>query len=128
MLVLQHITLLQFRNYVQQSFAFNKRVTGICGQNGSGKTNLLDAIYYLGFTKSYFGKTDSQNVHHGLQGLRLEGIFSLHNTPYTTTCIVRENNKKELSVNDAPYKKLSEHIGRFPCVMVAPDDVVLWTA
>lgn len=125
MLQLQSISLVQFRNYVEQQFAFTQKVVGICGLNGSGKTNLLDAIYYLGFTKSYFSKSDIQNVHHGLAGMRLQGQFLLGNKPHNLLSILRENNKKEFSVNDEPYKKFSEHIGRFPCVMIAPDDVEL---
>lgn len=125
MLQVQSISLVQFRNYVQQQFAFTSKVVGICGLNGSGKTNLLDAIYYLGFTKSYFSRTDAQNVHHGLAGMRLQGHFTLNNEPQDLLCIVRENNKKEFSVNDDAYKKFSDHIGRFPCVMIAPDDVEL---
>lgn len=125
MLQVQSISLVQFRNYVQQQFTFTEKVVGICGLNGSGKTNLLDAIYYLGFTKSYFGRTDAQNVHHGLAGMRLQGQFQLNNEPQDLLCIVRENNKKEFSVNDDAYKKFSDHIGRFPCVMIAPDDVEL---
>ena len=125
MLQLQSISLVQFRNYVQQQFAFTEKVVGICGLNGSGKTNLLDAIYYLGFTKSYFNKSDAQNVHHGLAGMRLQGHLLLGNEPQKLLCILRENNKKEFCVNDEPYKKFSEHIGRYPCVMIAPDDVEL---
>ncbi len=125
MLKLQSISLVQFRNYVQQQFTFTEKVVGICGLNGSGKTNLLDAIYYLGFTKSYFSRSDAQNVHHGLAGMRLQGHFLLGNEPQNLLSILRENNKKEFSINDEPYKKFSEHIGRFPCVMIAPDDVEL---
>ncbi len=125
MLQLQSISLVQFRNYVQQQCTFTHKVVGICGANGSGKTNLLDAIYYLGFTKSYFTRTDAQNVHHGLVGMRLQGDFTLNNEQQNLLCIVRENNKKEFSVNNEPYKKFSDHIGRFPCVMIAPDDVAL---
>jgi DNA replication and repair protein RecF len=98
---------------------------GICGLNGTGKTNLLDAIYYLSFTKSYFGRTDSQNVHHGLAGIRIQGKYALNDEPQQLTCIIRENNKKELSLNGEEYKKFSEHIGKLPCVMIAPDDVEL---
>ncbi len=127
MLKLQSISLVQFRNYVQQSFSFSERVVAICGLNGSGKTNLLDAVYYLGFTKSYFGRSESQNVHHGLLGLRLQGNFLLNDEVQNLLCIVRENNKKEFSVNGDEYKKFSAHIGRFPCVMIAPDDVELIT-
>ena len=125
MLRLRSISLFQFRNYTVQSFAFNERVIGICGLNGTGKTNLLDAIYYLSFTKSYLYRPDNQNVHHGLQGLRIEGNYTLNNDPHQLVCILRENNKKEFLVNGEEYKKFSEHIGKYPCVMIAPDDVEL---
>ncbi len=125
MLQIKNISLIQFRNYVQQQFVFTEKVIGICGLNGSGKTNLLDAIYYLGFTKSYFSKTDSQNVHHGMQGMRLQGQFMVQNEPQEVTCIIRENNKKEFSANGVEYKKMSDHIGKLSCVMIAPDDIEL---
>lgn len=122
---LQHIALVQFRNYAVQSFDFPNRIMGICGSNGSGKTNLLDAIYYLSFSRSYFSRPDTQNVHHGTQGLRLQGDYTLNGQAHTVTCILRENNRKELSLDQTPYKKFSDHIGRFPAVMIAPDDIEL---
>jgi len=125
MLQLDAIQLVQFRNYSQARFQFNGRVTGICGNNGTGKTNLLDAIYYLSLTKSYFSRPDAQNVSHGAQGMRIEGHYRLNEQPQQLVCILRENNKKEFLANDEPYRKLSAHIGRFPCVMIAPDDVEL---
>jgi DNA replication and repair protein RecF len=127
MLRLGSISLTQFRNYVQQQFSFGEQIIGICGSNGSGKTNLLDAIYYLSFSKSYFARPDTQNVHHGLAGMRIEGNYLLNEEPQHLVCILRETNRKELVLNDEPYKKFSEHIGKIPCVMIAPDDVVLIT-
>ena len=127
MLRLQSISLVQFRNYVQQDFSFTERIVGICGINGTGKTNLLDAVYYLSFSRSYFSRPDSQNVHHGLAGMRLEGNYQLNDQPQQLTCILRENNRKELVLNDDEYKKFSDHIGKLPCVMIAPDDIVLIT-
>jgi DNA replication and repair protein RecF len=127
MLQLRNISLIQFRNYVQHSFQFSQNIVGICGQNGVGKTNLLDAIYYLSFCKSYFNRSDSSNVNHDLQGFRVEGNYLLNNKNISVTCIVRENNKKEFLLNNDEYKKLSEHIGKLPCVMIAPDDVELIT-
>jgi DNA replication and repair protein RecF len=123
MLELQNIIITQFRNYVQQSFHFKDRVIGICGKNGSGKTNLLDAIYYLSFSKSYFSRADSANVHHGMQGLRLEGNYQLNKKDQHLVFILRENNRKELTLNEEAYKRFSDHIGKFSCVMIAPDDI-----
>ena len=126
-LFLQELIITQFRNYVLQSFRFNERVVGIYGANGSGKTNLLDAVHYLCFTKSYFSRADALNTHHGLQGFRLEASLDRDAQPFHIICILRENNRKEITVNNETYKRFSSHIGRFPCVMIAPDDVELIT-
>jgi DNA replication and repair protein RecF len=127
MLQLQHISLYQFKNYTAQSFFFTQRIIGICGDNGLGKTNLLDAIYYLCFTKSYFNKTDSGSVQRGMQGMRIEGGFLRNNETEKIVCILRENNRKEMQRKGEYYKKFSDHIGLFPTVMIAPDDVELVT-
>ncbi len=125
MLRLASLSLTQFRNYVQRRFDIFERIVGICGSNGTGKTNLLDAIYYLSFSRSYFSRPDSQNVHHGMSGMRLEGDYLLDDEPQQLVFILRENNRKELSWNNEAYRKFSDHIGKLPCVMIAPDDVIL---
>lgn len=127
MLSFDHIVLTQFRNYLFQSFDITERLVGICGPNGSGKTNFLDAVHYLCFTKSYFSRPDSQSVYQGLQGFRIEGEAKLDEETFKIVCILRENNRKEFFLDDDEYKKFSLHIGRFPCVMIAPDDVELIT-
>jgi DNA replication and repair protein RecF len=127
MLRLQHISLVQFKNYSSSSFDFTGRITGICGNNGVGKTNLLDAIHYLCFTKSYFTRVDSNNARHGSSGFRIEGNFELQGKAEKAVCILRETGRKEFSVNDDSYDKFSHHIGRYPCVVIAPDDAALIT-
>ena len=127
MLRLYNLSLTHFKNYLAQQYHFTERIIGIHGNNGLGKTNLLDAIYYLCFTKSYFTKSESANVHHGMQGLRIEGGFEKDAQPEKVVCIVRENNRKEISRNGEDYKKFSSHIGQFPVVIIAPDDVELVT-
>lgn len=127
-----HIQLTQFRNYGHADFGFDHRVVGICGPNGSGKTNLLDALYYLCFTRSYFSKPDTKNAQHGTMGFRLEGKVNNNSSKKasdidTLLCIIRETGKKEFLLNEEPYLKFSEHIGRYPCVMIAPDDAELIT-
>lgn len=127
MLCLHELKLLQFRNYPEAHFRFSERIVGICGANGTGKTNLLDAIHYLSLTKSYFSRPDSQSVSHGAQGMRIEGDVAVKDKHHRLVCILRENNRKEFLVNGEAYRKFSEHIGKFPCVMIAPDDVELVT-
>lgn len=121
--LLTNIAITQFKNYDFSSFHFTEKIVGICGLNGKGKTNLLDAIYYLCFVKSYFTKNDIQSVQFGKDGFRLEGKMDDH----TIVCINRGAGKKECYVDDVAYTKMSHHIGKFPAVMVAPDDVELVT-
>jgi DNA replication and repair protein RecF len=127
MLQLGNLSVFQFKNYLHKSLQFNQKIIGICGNNGLGKTNLLDAIYFLCFTKSYFSKTDSASVHSGTQGMRIEGNFKRNGQTEKVVCILRENNKKEIQRNGEEYRRFSAHIGQFPAVMIAPDDVELIT-
>lgn len=127
MLSLTGITLFQFKNYTNRVFSLDHRVIGICGNNGVGKTNLLDAIYYLCFTKSYFTRLDSQLVKQGFAGFRIEGDFMVNGKKEKAVCIYRENGKKEFQINGQAYDKFSQHIGRYPCVIIAPDDAQLIT-
>ena len=127
MLRLSKISLTHFKNYEFEAFDFYSRVTGICGLNGKGKTNLLDAIYYCCFTKSYFTGSDQLNVAFGKDGFRLEGNFANNNDLMKVVCINRGTGKKELYLNDVLYEKLSKHIGLLPTVMIAPDDIEIIT-
>src|SRR6266487_784334 len=124
MLRLKTISLVQFKNYQNRSLPFTERIVGISGRNGVGKTNLLDAIHYLCFTKSYFTR-DSINVQEGQTGFRIEGNFQLWDKSETAICILRETGKKEFSVNENACDKFSQHIGHYPCVIIAPDDAQL---
>src|SRR5215213_11212134 len=123
MLSLNHITVYQFKNYFSQSFNFKERIVGICGKNGQGKTNLLDAIYYLCFTKSYFTRSDQSSIYLSANGFRVAGSFTLEAQPAEVVCVLRETGKKECLLNGQLYERFADHIGRFPCVLIAPDDV-----
>ena len=124
MVFLEKLSLVQFKNYATENFHFTTRITGICGLNGVGKTNLLDAIYYLCFTKSYFGTPDAQLVQKEHQGWRVQGIFKNNqNKVQEVKAIFRENGKKEISLDGEVYTRISHHVGRFPAVIIAPDDI-----
>ncbi len=132
MLQVQKISLTQFKNYQEATFSFTERVIGLCGLNGKGKTNLLDALYYLCFTRSYFSKTDALTATSGTTGFRLDALVQQQaagEAPelFRAVCVYRGQGKKEFSINNSLYEKFSAHIGRFPCVMIAPDDVELIT-
>jgi DNA replication and repair protein RecF len=126
-LILKDISLHQFKNYGQAGFRFDQPVVAICGPNGVGKTNLLDAIYYLCFTKSYFAKSDQQNVQFGGAGFRIDGEFDVLGIAQRAVCILRETGKKEFSLQGEAYDKFAAHIGKLPAVVIAPDDVQIIT-
>lgn len=124
------ISLTDYKNYQNRTFDFTERLVGICGLNGKGKTNLLDAINYLCFTKSYFTKSDVLNTHFGDEGFRLEGELQNESDasgPQKIVCIYRAPQKKEFYLDDVAYERFSQHIGKFPCVIIAPDDIGMIT-
>ena len=127
MLRLNSISLIQFKNYQNRSIQFTERIVGVSGRNGIGKTNLLDGIHYLCFTKSYFTRMDGNNILQDHDGFRLEGEFELWDKQEKAICILRETGKKEFSINGQLYEKFSQHIGHYPCVIIAPDDIQIIT-
>ncbi|KYP14853.1 MAG: DNA recombination protein RecF [Flavihumibacter sp. CACIAM 22H1] len=123
MLQLASISLYQFKNYLNASWQFDQQIVAISGRNGIGKTNLLDAIYFLCFTKSYFHRSDANLVLQGAQGLRVAGLFHKAGQSVEVTGIIRETGKKSFTINGQACERLSDHIGQYPAVIIAPDDV-----
>ncbi len=95
------------------------------GLNGAGKTNILDAIYTLCITKSYFSSSDLQNIQHDFDFFRLQAKVNLENEKVDVTCKQPQFGKKEFLFNNTIYEKTSEHIGKMPVVMITPYDVEL---
>ncbi|GAB1403116.1 DNA replication and repair protein RecF [Lentimicrobium sp.] len=120
---LKKIKLFNFKNYADASLEFSEKINCITGSNGVGKTNLLDAIHYLSFTKSYFNLVDNQNIRHH------EDYFAIHGQFYRNgdasdevSCIQKRNQKKQFKINTSEYDRMADHIGEFPLVMVSPYD------
>lgn len=122
---LQKLRLINFKNYDDQSIECSSDVNCLVGKNGSGKTNFLDAVYYLAFAKSAFNSIDSQNIRHGQEYLSLLAQISQDNGRVDIQCSLPSGQKKILKWNKAPYEKLSEHIGRLPVVLISPYDTDL---
>ncbi len=125
-MMLQNLTLTSFKNYRQLSLSFgDNRFIGFTGANGIGKTNLLDAIHYLSLGKSYFNPTDRQNIREGDQFFNLRGLFFKKDAEHEVFCSYMPGRKKVIKHNGTPYQKLTNHIGRFPNVIITPFDVKL---
>jgi len=119
---LTRIQLLDFRNHADTEIVWSEGVNCIVGDNGSGKTNVLDAIHYLCHTKSYFHATDAENIAHDASHLLVNGRFLRQGDEEAVSCAVERNVRKVMRRNDKVYDRIRDHIGRFPAVMVAPDD------
>ncbi|MBL7814602.1 MAG: DNA replication/repair protein RecF [Saprospiraceae bacterium] len=122
---LEKIILTNFKNYANQTLVFDLQFNAFVGLNGVGKTNLLDAIYYLCMCKSYFLSSDSDTILRGADFMRLEGIFKKNSSEEKIAAKVQPRKKKIFERHDVPYSALSEHIGLIPIVMIAPDDTEL---
>jgi DNA replication and repair protein RecF len=114
-----------FKNYPECVMEFSEGVNCLVGDNGSGKTNVLDAIHYLGGTKSYFSSGDLPNIRHGEDYFILRGEFTSGAESEEISCSVKKGVRKTMTRNRVEYEKLSEHFGLFPVVVVAPDDTEL---
>ena len=119
---LKKISLLNFKNFESQSFDFEEKVNCFVGDNGVGKTNVLDAIYYLSFGKSYFNSVASQNIRHNQDFFMVEGEYDINDRSETIVCSLKRGSKKIIKRNDKEYDKFSEHIGHLPLVIISPAD------
>lgn len=121
-MILHRINLINFKNYENVKVDFCTGLNCLTGLNGSGKTNLLDALYYLSLTKSAFNSIDSQNIRHNSDFFSIKADFSLKNKDHQLQCSLKQGEKKSFKVDGSTYDKLSEHIGKFPVVLIAPND------
>jgi len=124
-LELRKLNIFNFRNYEQATVAFDGQIHCLLGKNGSGKTNLLDAIYYLSFTKSSLLATDAQNIRTGQPLFSIRGTFDVNNTNHEILWSYQSGVKKIMKEDGNDYARLSAHIGKYPAVLIAPNDIEL---
>jgi DNA replication and repair protein RecF len=124
---LKKLSVLNFKNYLEAELLFSNRINCITGNNGEGKTNILDAIHYLSFCKSFFNPIDSQNIFHEAPFFLIQGLFETKEQEDEIYCGLKRNQKKQFKRNKKEYSRLADHIGLFPTVMISPADSELIT-
>ena len=122
-MILKRISILNYKNLEQVELNFSSKMNCFFGLNGMGKTNLLDAIYYLSFCKSCTNPIDSQNIRHDQDFFVVQGFYEMEDgTPEEIYCGLKRRQKKQFKRNKKEYTRLSDHIGFVPLVMVSPSD------
>jgi len=122
---LQELKLFNFKNYAEASLRFEGSVNCFLGKNGSGKTNLLDAMHYLSFTKSAINPSDAQNIKLGENQFIIKGTFQIQDKTKEVVCSYQQNQKKIVREDGQDYLKFSDHVGKYPLVLIAPQDIEL---
>ena len=125
---LKKLVLINFKNIAQAEITLSERLNCFVGDNGAGKTNVLDAVYYLSMSKSALTMTDGQSVRHGEDFFVVEGTYAGDSgSNDTVNCSFLRRSGKVLKLNGKEYDRMADHVGRFPVVMVSPQDSVLIT-
>lgn len=119
---LKHLSLLQFRNHREGVLELGRQVNCLTGPNGTGKTNLLDAVHYLAMCKSYFEPQDVHNILHGEDWFMIKGEMEAPDGTDALSCAVRKGRRKVFTRNRKDYERLADHVGRYPAVMITPYD------
>jgi len=122
---LNNLRLFNFKNHADVNLTFDAPIVCLVGRNGSGKTNVLDAIHYLSWSKSAFNPSDIQNIKHQEAGFFLRGGFTVRNKQTEVECVVQTAGKKILREDGQDYTRFSEHLGKYPVVLIAPQDIEL---
>lgn len=121
-MILKSLSLVNYKNFESQSFNFNEKINCFVGNNGVGKTNILDAIYHLSFGKSYFNPVALQNIKHDEDFFVVNGDYEKDDNPEKIVISLKRGQKKVIKRNGKAYEKFSEHIGFLPLVIISPAD------
>ena len=119
---LKELSLTNYKNFESLKFSFDTKIICFVGLNGVGKTNILDSIYHLSYTKSYFNPIPSQNIKHGETFFFISGKYMIHDKEENILVSLKKGDKKIIKRNNKLYKKFSDHIGKIPLVLISPDD------
>ena len=119
---LNSISILNYKNIAQADLDFTAKINCFVGNNGMGKTNLLDAIYYLSFCKSHSNSIDNQNIKHDADFLMIQGKYELRENVEDIYCGIKRRQKKQFKRNKKEYSRLTDHIGLLPLVLISPND------
>lgn len=122
---IQSLSLFNFKNHAEATFKFSEQVNCLVGRNGAGKTNVLDAIYYLSMCRSYLHPIDKHNIKHNEHFFVIQADWIKHEQAHHVYCGVKIGAKKVFKKNKKEYDRLADHIGQFPVVMISPYDTDL---
>lgn len=120
---LKKLTLINFKNLDQLELKLSHEINCFVGNNGVGKTNLLDALYYLSFCKSHFNPIDSQNIKYDCDFFVVQGEYERKQEVEHIYCGLKKGQKKQFKRNKTDYQRLADHIGFIPLVMKSPADI-----
>ncbi len=119
---LKELSLTNYKNFESLKFSFETKIICFVGLNGVGKTNILDSIYHLSYTKSYFNPIPSQNIKQGESFFFISGKYIINGNEENILISLKKGDKKRIKRNNKIYKKFSDHIGKIPLVIISPDD------
>lgn len=124
-MILKQLNILNYRNIAEAELEFSPKINCLVGRNGQGKTNALDAIYFLSLTKSMASSIDSMNVRHGEELMMVQGIYDLNGVEEEISIGMKLHQKKHVKRNKKEYKRIAEHIGLLPLIIASPNDSTL---
>lgn len=119
---LKKLSLINYKNFESKNLEFDSKINCFVGNNGVGKTNILDAIYHLSFGKSYFNPVSSQNIKHDEDFFVIDGVFEKDDREEKIVCSLKRNTKKIIKRNGKAYDRFADHIGLLPLVIISPAD------
>ncbi|RXG15403.1 DNA replication and repair protein RecF [Leeuwenhoekiella aestuarii] len=121
-MILKALSLINYKNFETASFTLDSKINCFVGNNGVGKTNVLDAVYHLSFGKSYFNPITTQNINHDAEFFVIDGVYEKNEREEKVIVSAKRGQKKVIKRNGKVYERFSDHIGFLPLVIISPAD------